>query len=233
VSYPLTVAGAADITLTINDQQTNTPLQGYTVSACPQSTDRMCTHPTDIPKTTDANGAVTIKLPNVPGAGYGFQGYFEVTAPPTSSGASQQYLYFLSYPLSVQHAVLGISLYSPTELAAFLAIPSYMQDSTRGNLMVEATDCLTLPAPNVTFMASGTDDKTLEVYEQATYLNPQATATDRSGVVMFLNAPPVPITVLAMPASLGGAMSSKVVVFVRGGGTPSTLSVVQAIPTQQ
>jgi hypothetical protein len=229
VSYPLTVPGAADITLTINDQQTNTPLQGLTVLACPQSTDRNCTHPTDIPKTTDSNGAVTIKLPNVPNAGYGFQGYFEITAPASDGGTPQQYLFFLSYPLSVQHALLGISLYSPAELAALLAIPSYSLEMGRGNLMVEATDCLTLPAPNVTFTASGTDSKTLEVYEQATYLNPQATATDRSGVVMFLNAPAVPITVLAMPASLGGAWSSKVVVFVRD----NTLSVVQAIPTQQ
>jgi hypothetical protein len=46
---------------------------------------------------------------------------------------------------------------------------------------------------------------------------------------MFLNAPAAPITVYAKPASLGGAISSKVDVFVN----PGALSIVQAIPTQQ
>jgi hypothetical protein len=227
VSYPLAVPGPADITLTINDQQTNAPLKGLTVAACPQGTDRTCPHPSDT-KTTDGSGVVTLTLPIVPGAGYGFQGYFDVTFP-SSSGTPLRYLYFLAYPLSVQHAKLGFNLYSPAELAALLKIPSYVPDSTRGNIQVEAADCLTLPAPNVTFSASGTDDKTLEVYQQGTYLNPQAMATDRSGTAMFLNAPPVPITIFAKPASLGGAFSSKVVVFVSPGAT----SVVEAIPTQQ
>jgi hypothetical protein len=226
VSYPLTVPGPADITLTINDQQTNAPLQGLTVSACQAGTDRTCPHPTDT-KMTDPNGVVTLKLPMVANAGYGFQGYFDVTFP-TSSG-SQEYLYFLSYPLSVEHAKLGFSLYTPTELASLLNIPSYVPDPTRGNIQVEATDCLTLPAPNVTFDASGTDGKTLEVYQQMTYLNPQASATDRSGTVFFLNAPAVPITILAKPASIGGAVSSKAVVFA----SPGALSIVQGIPTQQ
>jgi hypothetical protein len=227
VSYPLTVAGPADIALTINDQQTNAPLQGLTVSACQAGTDRTCSHPSDT-KTTDASGVVTLTLPAVPGAGYGFQGYFDVTFP-TSSGASQKYLYFLSYPLSVEHAKLGFSLYTPPELANLLNIPSYVPDPTRGNIQVEATDCLTLPAPNVTFDASGTDQKTLVVYQQGTYLNPQATTTDRSGTVFFLNAPAVPITILAKPSSIGDAVSSKVVVFA----SPGALSIVQALPTQQ
>jgi hypothetical protein len=143
---------------------------------------------------------------------------------------TQEYLFFLSYPLSLQHAALGIQLYSPAELDNLLASASYAKDPARGNLLVVATDCLSIPAPNVTFVASGTDDKTHQVYQQGSLLNVQATTTDRSGAVMFLNAPAAPITVYAKPTALGGAISSKVDVFVKEGGA---LSIVQAIPTQQ
>jgi hypothetical protein len=227
VSYPLTVPGLADITLTITDSQTSNPLSNISVLACPAGTDRSCSSPSGM-GTTNGSGVVTLTLPTIKSpAGYGFQGYFDITIP-TSSG-SQEYLFFLSYPLSVQHANLGITLYSPGELANLLASASYVPLPMRGNLLVVAADCLSIPAQNVTFDASGTDDKTQEVYQQGTLLNTQAQATDRSGSVMFLNAPAVPITVVAKPASLGGAISSKVNVFVKQGA----LSIVQAIPTQQ
>jgi hypothetical protein len=227
VSYPLTVPGPADITLTITDSQTNAPLPNLTVRACQSGTDRSCSVPAGM-GTTNSNGVVTLKLPTVASAGWGFLGYFDITFPTQPSG-SQEYLFFLSYPLSVEHAKLGISIYSPPELQNFLASAAYMPLPMRGNLLVVAADCLTIPAPNVTFDASGTDDKTQEVYQQGSLLNAKATSTDRSGAVMFLNAPAVPITVVAKPASLGGAISSKVDVFVKEGA----LSIVQAIPTQQ
>jgi hypothetical protein len=227
VSYPLTVPGPADIKLTITDSQTSDPFKRISVRACPAGTDRMCTNPPGM-GTTDDGGNVALTLPVVRNAGYGFSGYFDITIPTAPSG-SQEYLFFLSYPLSVQHATLGITLYSPTELANFVASASYVPDPTRGTLLVTANDCLSIPAPNVTFVASGTDDKTKEVYQEGSLLNVQATATDRSGAVVFLNAPAAPITVYAKPAPLGGAISSKVDVFVK----PGALSIVQAIPTQQ
>jgi hypothetical protein len=228
VSYPLTVPGPADITLTITDSETNNPLKAIPVRACPAGTDRMCTNPSGT-GTTDGSGNVTLKLPDVARAGYGFTGYFDIVVP-TSSTDPQEYLFFLAYPLSVQHAKLGIGIYSPPELKNLLASASYVGQPLRGNLLVVAADCLTIPAPNVTFVASGTDPMTQEVYQQGTLLNAQATATDRSGAVFFLNAPAAPITVYAKPASLGGAISSTVDVFVKAGGA---LSIVQAIPTQR
>jgi hypothetical protein len=227
VSYPLTEPGPADITLTFTDSETNSPLNGISVRACQAGSDRMCTTPVGMGTTNDT-GVVTLPLLTVKSVGYGFTGYFDITIPTPPSG-SQEYLYFLPYPLSVQHAKLGLGLYSPKELSDLLASASYVEDSTRGNLLVVATDCLTIPAPNVTFVASGIDDKTREVYQQGTLLYTQATATDRSGAAMFLNAPAVPITLYAKPAALGGAISSKVDVFVN----PGALSMVQAIPTQQ
>jgi hypothetical protein len=227
VSYPLASPGPEDISLTITDSQTNNPLEGISVRACPANTDRSCANPSGMGM-TDGSGLVTLTLPTIRSAGYGFTGYFDITIPTAPSGA-QEYLFFLSYPLSVPHAKLGLSLYSPGELANLLASAAYVPQPMRGNLLVVATDCLTLPAPNVSFVASGTDAKTQEVYQQGTLLNAQATSTDRSGAVMFLNAPAAPITVYAKPASLGGTFSSKVNVFV----APGALSVVQAIPTQQ
>jgi hypothetical protein len=226
VAFPLAELGDSDVTLTFNDAQTNASLQGILVKACPSGPDQQCTNPVSM-GTTGKNGSVTLGLPMVQSTTFGFSGYFDLTMP-VQPPLVQHYLYFLSWPLSVQHAKLSLSLYSPSELQNLLKIPSYTPDPTRGMLEAEAFDCLTIPAQNVTFVAQNADDKTLTVYQQGTYLNAAATATDRSGTVFFLNAPTVPIKVEATPIPLG-RVSSIANVFV----SPGALSIVQAIPTQQ
>jgi hypothetical protein len=227
VSWPLAQSGPSDVTLTLLDQQQGgPPMQGILVKACPPGTDRQCLHPLST-GTTGADGKVTLTLLPVQSPGYGFWGYFDLTLPAPPPGALH-YLYFLSFPLSVEHAALSLSIYSATAFANLLSIPAFKPDPARGYLQVTATDCLTIPAPNVTFVAHGIDDMTHEVYLQGGLLNAAATATDRLGTVFFLNAPAAPIRVDATPIPLGGVVSSTVNVFVRAGA----LSIVQAIPTQ-
>jgi hypothetical protein len=226
VAWPLAKQGPSDVTLSFTDQNTNAALPGIVVKACPPGTDRNCTLP-DSTGTTDAAGKVTLTLPAVTGPGYGFWGYFDITMA-AAAPQTLHYLYFLAYPLSVQHANLLIGLYTPSELASLLAIPSFAADPTRGNLEVIAADCLTIPAQNVTFVASGVDTKTQLVYRQGNYLNTAAMATDRSGMAFFLNAPPVPLKVEATPLPVR-RISGTANVFVR----PGALSIVEVIPTQE
>jgi hypothetical protein len=226
VSWPLAQQGPSDVTLTLTDQSTGAGIAAIFVKACPPGTDRSCTTP-DSMGTTDSRGNVTLSLPTVTGTAYGFWGYFDL-AMPVPPPQMLHYLYFLSYPLSIEHAKLSVGIYSPGDLASLLAIPTFTPDPARGNLEVIATDCLTIPAQNVTFTAHGIDTKTQVIYRQGPYLNAAATATDRSGTVFFLNAPPVPIKVEATPVPVG-TVSSTVNVFVR----PGALTIVHAIPAQE
>jgi hypothetical protein len=224
VGFPMAQPGPSDVALTLQDQDTGAGLPNLVVKACPMSTDRSCASPISM-GTTDQSGTVLLPLATVPANAYGFWGYFDLTWPVTPP---LHYLFFLSFPLSVAHAQLIEAIYTPGELGNLFAIPPYQPDPSRGILQVVAADCLTLPAPNVTFVAEGTDAHTLTVYRQGTYLNTAATSTDRSGMVFFLNAPAVPIKVEATPAGFV-TPSSVVNVFVR----PGAVSIVQAIPTQQ
>jgi hypothetical protein len=226
VAWPLAPTGAMQVTLTVTNAIGGAPLGGVAVQACPAAgSDTQCTNPV-ANGTTNRAGQVTLQLPPVLSSNYGFQGYFELVLPAPSQA---HYLYFLSFPLSVSNAPLSLGIYTDPELQSLLAVPGYTADPTRGVLWISASDCLSIPAPNVTFRSTGFDAKTQTVFLRlGGGLDPTLTETDPSGTAFFLNTPATKLTVLAYPDALGGASSSTLNVFVR----PGTISYVQAIPTQ-
>jgi hypothetical protein len=74
--------------------------------------------------------------------------------------------------------------------------------------------------------ADGIDGATHERYLDGNFLSNTATATDRSGLAMFLDAPPGAVNLRATPRAIG-RVSSRASVFVRA----ATISLVQANPS--
>ena len=219
VTNPLAKAKST-FTATILDADSSKGLDGLTVKAC-EPGDTACASPLAT-GTSDANGVVTLALDLAP-TPYGFHGYFEISS---TSPTFVPYLYFLSFPLSEPKAAATLVLLSQSSFQNLVSLVNVPIDKDRGTVAVVVTDCLLTGAPDVVVAADGIDGATQERYLDGSFLSNTATATDRSGLVMFLNAPLGLVSVRATPRSIG-RVSSRTSVFVK----PGTISLVQANPS--
>ena len=223
VSFPFAKGPTSDVTLLVTDEQTMGPVPGLQVKACQPGEDPC--NALDM-GTTDAQGHVTLHLPDPKPDSGGFWGYFDIssTAQPP---AIVPYLYFLSYPLSEQHAIEFVSVESNADFQSQVGVAGVPLETTQhGTLLVGAADCLLLPAYDVTVDAAPIDKLTREVYVVGSAVSTTATSTDHSGLAYFINAPVGAMTVRVTPNGLG-RVSSVTNVLVRAG----TISFVEALPT--
>ena len=133
---------------------------------------------------TDATGKVTLTGFPPPGL-YGFQGFFELRSP-----AIVDTSYWLSYPLSAQHAQLTLPMTTPDGFTALMNQVNVTPVQGRGHVLVAVNDCLQLPASGVVVTSQAPlDPQSLEVYFDFNFLSRTATSTSGSGLVVFFNMP--------------------------------------------
>ncbi len=219
VAWPELAPGDQAPTLTLTDSTTGQGVAGASVTACGLS-DRSCATPVG-EGTSDAAGQVTLALPAQTNLRLGFQGYFDVKAP-----GDVEELFFLTSPLTVAHARIALTLLSQVGFTDQTSSVGVTLDPTRGQIAVEAVDCLFTPASDVVFTAQGTDAQSKLVYLAGGSFLASATSTDITGFAFLLNVPVGTVTLEATPKSLG-SVSSKVNVFTRAG----VLTSVLALPT--
>ena len=193
-------AGSTTITFNLGIFPSGVAAKGVTVKACELS-DMNCTSPVADPAVSDDHGLVTLVVPSL--GNLGFAGYFDMAGPsvlPT--------LFFLQAPLSV-----------PTvTFAEFSLWPSNGDAGLGGEgIWLSASDCLWVPAPNVTAHAVIGDAGYDFSYVSGGQLSPTATATDETGVALLLDPPTlVPITMTVTPLARP-SLASTVTLFVRAG----------------
>jgi hypothetical protein len=203
---PATSVGTT-ITLNLEDYPTFAPLPGATVKACRMS-DGPCATPIAT-ETTDAAGNVTFTLGLDPP--FGFTGYFDVQSPTTYPS-----LLFLQKPLSVPRVTFP-SMFVPqlSFIQTLYASAGVPLDTTLGTLQVQAHDCESLTAANVTAAVITPDAGVAFRYFDGDALT--AAATDSLGYAVALGAPVYTgLTVGVTPASIGQEME-KGFLFARPG----------------
>jgi hypothetical protein len=226
VNWPVAKGRTLALTLTLFDGATGKTVSGAAVKAC-RIDDPSCAAPM-AQSTTDGGGLATIDLPPLGGAIYGFDGYLEI-APTAAAPDVMPYLFFMPAPLSEPNAKLFAGVYTRPELENMVSAVGASLDPARGHVHVVARDCFLNSTSGAAVAAAGTDAKTLERYLSNNLLSASATATDKSGTALFLNAPTTqPIEVTILPRATGH-VSSRASVFVRAGA----VSLVDLSPTPQ
>jgi hypothetical protein len=213
VAFPHTESDKIHVTGTVVDFGLN-GVPGVTFRAC-HETDLTCAASLATPTTatTDAKGkfAFDIAMPKV-GAG-AFTGYIQTDL----SDLLMPQMLFVPM-LSRSKWDVWLPTFRTSELYP-LAIASGAKaiDPERGHLIVRAIDCFQNFAAEVEISASSADSQTTRAYVKGTLPFPDATMTDGSGSVGFVNMPVGPTEVTLLPKSLGGKIGAKRTVFIRKG----------------
>jgi hypothetical protein len=194
------------------------PVSGVSAAACAPN-DGPCASPASTGTSDDAG---VVALGNLaPGLVFGFQGYFQMTAPSYVPN-----LYYLSFPLSQPNAQIAVSMMSQAVFASALAGVNITPIAGRGTVWAQVEDCLLLPAKDVVVKADGHPPSDVIYYENS---NPSltATSTDPSGWAFLYNVVPGPLTLRAISNDTG-IESSKLTVNVRA----NAMSVVTLLPME-
>jgi hypothetical protein len=186
------------------------PLAGITMKICDVQNPAVC-NPFD-QATTDDYGTATLTLLQDPGLP-ATPSYFEYSAPNILTE-----LIYQGFPFSERVATFGgVAVLDAPGLDALAAQAGVTIDQTRGVLSMTTGDCDGVPAPGVSFTATGIDEKSMLVYYSNGEFTAQAHETDAHGQGVYLNVPPGTVTVTAFPKSLQGKPSGQVTVSVRAG----------------
>jgi hypothetical protein len=200
------------LSLTIVDMSTRSPLPGVTVKAC-NPLDFTCTSAA-ASGATNAQGLVvlTLTMQGVPNAG--FTGYFDISA---ADGSVVPYLLYPNYPITEPMAQLTFGVPTPTWYGQLVASSGVVVPADRATVLGNVGDCTFAAAPGVSVSADGTDMATVRAYYAGGTLDPNASGTDATGKVFFLDAPPdATITLHGTPADVGHEVST-VTVHTRAG----------------
>jgi hypothetical protein len=213
---PLPNGPQTQLTVVVSQWSPGQNVAGAQVLAC---IDPACNPPTAT-GTTDASGQVVLTFPDQGNIGFG--GYLDVSA----SGYVPE-RYFLAYQLSELRSTIAVRLATQLQLTAeFAVVPGLTLDSTRGVVVVDATDCDLQGAAGITVHPDGIDAETRLLYVANGYISATATATDALGAAVLVNVPPATnISLTATPQALGRP-SSHASVLVRAG----TISYVELLP---
>lgn len=200
-----------------------TPVAGMTVGVCRSRLDFTCSGTNRV--VSDENGLVRVQVDK------GFNGYLRIEGPDAAGTERVGYLWYFSQPL-VNTYVFPIFSMTPEfrqgVIYGSLLGSNIDWDPTRGEIAINVTDCSSpVPAtqevdgvevanaPGVN--AAGVhfiidDDEVIDEATRTFYFsegNPvwprrlQDQVTDASGLGGFLNVPPGPIPISAVPQSLG------------------------------
>jgi hypothetical protein len=150
--------------------------------------------------TTDAHGEISLTFQNVPGVSpsHGIEGYLKI------SGADfvTNYTYW-GFPLSGSAYYIVADVVTPSELATGYDLVDVKPDTTRGTLVVVATDCQYGFAPGVQVTLDPADPAT----ESFSPSGAATSATDSSGLIFFYNVPAGLVQVTATPPGSNRASS--------------------------
>jgi hypothetical protein len=207
-----------DVTLTL----TGLP-PGAVVTATPCGTQTVPCGESIASASTDSAGMVTITgLP--PATLYGFGGYFELRSPAIVDSS-----YWLSFPLSAQHAQIAMPMTTPDALGGFMKQVNVTPVPGRGHVLIAVEDCLQLPASGVVVTPQAPlDDQSLEVYFDAFVLSRTATSTSATGFVYFFNMPIGSTTFEIVPPGAKAPVAHLSVVVEDG-----VLAMATALPVSQ
>jgi hypothetical protein len=148
----------------------------------------------------------------VPGL-FGYSGYFQLTVP-----GYVDTTYWLSFPLSEEHAQLTLSMTDPATLAGFLSEVGAQPIPGRGHIVLEVQDCLQLPASGVVVDMEGPiDPQIVRAYLSLATFDRGAPATNLSGLVAFFDVPPGQVTLDIIPPTANGKPVAKATVIVQDG----------------
>jgi hypothetical protein len=212
VSTPYTVK------LLVRAYSSSTPEPGAVVEVC-GDTDIDCST-SYAHGTTDANGEVSLPFQNVTAAGsaqYGLEGYLKISR----ADLETTYLYW-GFPLSGSVLSTLAEVTTLSEAASLSASVNITPDPTRGTVSVATYDCQDSPAAGVQVTLAPADSAT----KSFSTLGASATATDSSGVIIFVNVPAGDVQITATPPGSSQA-SSHVGANVR----PQALTTIVAYPT--
>lgn len=214
---PTLPPGESDVTFALSDSTSSVPLGGVQVNACGPS-DPACSPPVTS-GTTDPQGIAKLAFPPHAGVGLGFRGYFELVPPAgdaDSSTAELPQMYVPSQNFSIVHTHLSWVGFTQSALAGEASVAGVKIEPTRGQLVLQAYDCLEAPASGVTFQVTGTDSNSSPVlYWSAGAFGPGA-GTTIIGLGAVFNVPAGTVDVVATP-KVAGRPSSRVTAFVRAG----------------
>jgi hypothetical protein len=218
VNWPAARLGALEVTASVKDGLTNTPVADASVKFC-TTLDPTCVLPIQA-GTTDGAGNVTLVLPPVMGPTFY---YGDVSSP-----AIAPLLVFGGSPFSEPRFAWPFITATPAELALGSQGLGVTGDPKLGAVFVGAVDCRLASAPGVTFAIDPPGTSAGPFYYASAVPSMTATETDSEGLAVFINVPVIPTTlvVTATPKALGRP-SSHVPLFARADGT----ALVYVLPT--
>ncbi|MFT7580324.1 MAG: hypothetical protein ACI9MR_001993 [Myxococcota bacterium] len=209
---PVAATDTVSWTFIVLEQGPNTPVAGLNVRAC-EGGDLLCEQPIDT-QTTDAAGRVTFDLPTVYN---GFPGFLEIRDPAEDH-------YPLRYEISPNPTADGIlrnvyvlSHQSIANLQIFSTlVGGPVIDMTKAFIAIEIHDCFDLPAAGINVQLDASDETGTRLYAADGGFDFDAEATDKTGVLAFVNVAQGPGTLTASVADSGQTVSTQRV-FMRDG----------------
>jgi hypothetical protein len=236
IAWPQVHAASTIFQTRVADAVSKGTIQGMEVAVC-GSRDTDCTMPWSVGY-TDPSGLVSLVVP-LPVGPIDTTGYVRVTSPPTSLNATVPFYEYWGYPLTQAHVVFGRpgngvgASFTTTAESQSLAnlIAAELDgglDPSLGTLVVAVLDCLVAPASGALVTLSPTDARTVALANSN--FAPSAPITDSTGLVIFVNVPPGPVTVTAKPPAIGKP-SGTVGATIRAGMGATTLVIVPPTPS--
>jgi hypothetical protein len=233
ILWPQPAGATITFSVTFVDFSLEEPFVGSTVKAC-NKLDYSCGVPI-AQSTTDANGLVTLTVP----AGLaGFDGYLDVTGgqiagSESDAGASLFPSIWYPVPYVVADGWRGRTLLvAESELVALTMATGTSLDPTRGQIALNAADCLFTPAEGVSFTLDSSDSQTVSYYFIGGVPVTSAKATDSSGIGAFINVPtaaPAKLVVASAFSGVANKSMGSLTLIVRP-GTFTTSSLFPPLP---
>lgn len=222
VNWPLAPAGVNEVDFSVVDSMSSKPLPGAMVRACARE-DQTCAPP-QAQATADAMGKGALLMPAHAAIGLGFDGYYAIDA-----AGEMPWRIFASSPVTLAHAPFNWTVGSMASFQSTIAGVGLTPDPTRGQIILDAADCVQSPAAGVSFKVTdgaGADLSKSVYYLSGGALNNVATETDFTGAGVLFNVPAGSLTVQAIPKAIGKASSTEGVLSL-----PGAVSTLILLPT--
>ncbi|MEI7891614.1 MAG: hypothetical protein WCI05_00900 [Myxococcales bacterium] len=180
-------------------------IAGATLKVC-NKLDLDCANPLDMQKADDtAMATVTVPLGEFLD---GFTGFLQIEAP----GMSPTMLVW-NYPIYAPLRRTAYTIPTPTVVSIMQNLLGVKGDPTRGNVVLDISDCTENKAPGV--VVSLSREATISYFD-AGFPSPTATATTRDGLVLIVNIPEGSVTV-TLTHQASGQQVARFNAYVRAG----------------
>jgi hypothetical protein len=197
VSWPHPTSSTVTLSLVTTDfNAPHPPIANLEVWIC-GALDLSCGSPL-AEGTTDDNGSFVRNVSNQANLGEGLAGYWKVFS---SQGYATQLLSW-GVPLSAATFSYASSLVSEATSQAGLTALGIAVDPSLGMISTQAFDCAGNPAAGVE-VTTDIGDPNLQIRELYGVTGLKATATDSTGIALFVNVPPGVGSLTATPVAIG------------------------------